>query len=307
VSGTLFGLTHALGVAVGHFALRLDAANVSEITLLSGSAGGSVGADVVSVFQGAEHFARKHLGPPKYEPFEIPIGVAASKQLFDWVAGSWDVNPEARDGAVLGVDANFNLKSETAFADALVTETRVPALDAASKDAGFLTVRFQPTFIEVKPAAGKLSLMLAKQSLWRTANFRLQIDGLDCTKVNRIDAFTVRRNVTVVASGSGGVTLVPDKAEFPNLTVTLSKAFSDTWFDWHQSFVVNGNNGDGFERNGTISFLSNDFKTELSRIELHHLGIIRLRPVSNDVASPVARVTAELYCEQMRLGPGVNP
>ncbi|HSE67869.1 MAG TPA: hypothetical protein VLB12_12860 [Gemmatimonadales bacterium] len=307
MNGTLLDSLQTRNVASGHFALRLDTTNASEITLLSSSAGGNIAAEVVSVFDTGLAFARKHLGPPKYEPFSIPIGVAASTGLFDWVASSWGPAPEASSGAVLGVDFNFNIKSETDFADAFVVETGIPALDAGSKEAGFLTVRFQPTFIEVKPGTGKLSLKLAQQKLWRTSNFRLQIEGLDCTKVSRIDDFTVTRKVAVVSSGSGGIALVPDKVEFPNLRITLSTASAQTWFDWHKSFVVNGNNGDAFERDGVISFLSNDLQTELSRIDLLHLGIIRLAPPLDESARSIARVTAELYCEEMRLGSGVNP
>jgi hypothetical protein len=241
---------------------------------------------------------------PKYEAFEIPIGVAASTGLFDWVADSWGANPEARDGALLGVDFNFNIKSEVGFAGALVAETEIPALVAASKEAGHLTVRFQPEFIDVKTAAGKLSLIQSKQKLWRTANFRLQIGGLDCSKVSRIESFTVKRKINMMTEGSGEVSLTPDTVEFPNLKITLSTVSSPTWVDWHESFVVNGNNGDSFELSGAISFLSNDFKTELSRIDLHHLGIIRL---ASNPGDGMARVTAELYCEEMVLGPGVNP
>ncbi len=293
--------------STGHFALRLDSNSASDFTMLADVDGGRIFADVVSVFEGGLHFARKHLSSPKYEAFEVPIGVAASTALFNWVAASWGASPDAKDGAVLGVDANFNIKSEVGFLNALVVETKIPALVAASKDAGHLTVRFQPEFIDLKPGAGKLSLGQAKQKLWRTANFRLQIDSLDCTKVSRIEAFTVKRNVAVLTSGSGEVTLVPETVEFPNLKVTVSKASATTWFDWHESFVVNGNNGDSFERNGTISFLSNDFKTELSRIELHNLGIIRLASNASGSSSGIAPLTADLYCEEMVLGPGLNP
>jgi hypothetical protein len=289
-----------------HFALRLGTSDSSEITLLSDREGGSVYSDVVSVFEGGLHFAKKHLGPPKYEAFTIPIGVAMPDGLFDWVAGSWRSTPEAKDGAVLGVDANFNIKSETGFSGALVLETRIPALDAASKQAGYLTVRFQPKFIDVKPGAGKLSLVFAKQ-LWRTANFRLQIDGLDCTKVSKIDAFTVKRELTVISSGSSGISLVPEKIEFPNLRITLSQPSAQSWFDWHENFVVNGNNGDTFERNGAISFLSNDLKKELSRIELRHLGIVRLASTPAGGGGQIARVTADLYCEEMQLTRAPSP
>lgn len=292
--------------SAGHFALRLDSNNASDFTMLADADGGRIFADVVSVFEGGLHFPRKHLGFPKYEAFEVPIGVAASTGLFNWVAASWGASPDARDGAVLKVDANFNIKSEVGFSGALVVETEIPALDAASKEAGNLTVRFQPEFIDVKPAAGKLSLIQAKQKLWRTSNFRLQIDSLDCKKVSRIEAFTVKRNVATLVSGSGEVTLTPETVEFPDLKVSLSPTSAATWFDWHESFVVNGNNGDSFERNGTISFLSNDFKTELSRIELHNLGIISLASNPGDASSGIPPVVADLYCEEMVLAPGLN-
>jgi hypothetical protein len=289
------------GYSSGHFALRLDTAGVPDITLLAGREGGLVAADVISVFGTGLPFAKKHLGPPRYEPFVVPIGLAMSDDLFNWVAGSWGLAPEARNGAVVECNANLAITREAAFFGALVAETQVPALDASAKEAGHLTVRFQPEFIDVTSGTGTLSLALAKQKLWRTSNFRLQIDGLDCTKISRIDGITVTRKVTMVSSGSGGVSLVPDEVEFPNLKVTLSQASAQTWLDWHKSFVVDGNNGDAFERNGTISFLSNDLTSELSRIELHGLGIVRVGPAVSQNAGHIARVMAELYCEQMVL------
>jgi hypothetical protein len=53
-----------------HFALRLGTSDSSEITLLSDREGGSVYSDVVSVFEGGLHFAKKHLAsPPNCEQF----------------------------------------------------------------------------------------------------------------------------------------------------------------------------------------------------------------------------------------------
>ena len=293
------------GFHAGLRALRLDTSNTSEISVLSGSDGGTIFADVISSSEAGLHFPRKHLGLPKYENFVILIGAAGSQGLFDWVAGSWGPNPEAKNGALLSVDANFKIRSEAEFSSALVVETSFPALDAASKEPGYISIHLRPEFIDLKPGAGTLSLQFAKQNLWRTANFRLEIDGLDCTKVSKIDAFTVKRDVTTVASGSGGISLVPGNVGFPNLRITLANVSANPWHDWHKSFVVDGNNGDAFERNGTIRFLSNDLKKELSRIELHHLGIIRIGPEPG--GDQIARVTAELYCEEMQFSQGVGP
>lgn len=302
MNGVPPGVGFVRGISSGHVALRLDTAGSPDITLLASSEGGLVFADVVSVVQTGLPFPKKHLGPPRYEPFAVPVGLAMSNDLFGWVAGSWGLAPQARHGAVVECNHALAITREAAFFGALITETQIPALDASSKETGHVSVRFQPEFIDVTPGVGKLSLALAKQKLWRTSNFRLQIDGLDCTKVSRIEPISVTRSITTVSSGSGGgVSLLPGEVEFSNLEITLSQASAQTWLDWHKSFVVDGNNGEAFERGGTISFLSNDLKSELSRIELHGLGIVRVGPAAFQGAGQIARIAAELYCEQMVL------
>ena len=293
--------------ALEQFALRLGTTNIPDVTLLKDFEGGNIYADVVSNFTAGLHFAKKHLGAPKYEELALTVGLSFSQDLFDWVSGSWGPNPAKKDGAVLTLDHNLNIKREAEFSGALITETTVPALDAASKEVGYLTVRLQPELIRMRQGAGKLSLVAAKQKLWRTSNFKLQIDGLDCSHVTRIDSLTVKREVKVASSGGGGTSLIAGKVEFPNLRITLLQVAAQSWFDWHESFVVNGNNSDSFERNGSLSFLSIDLKKELSRIDLRHLGIVRVAPAKGESSGQIARVTAELYCEEMLLSQGVNP
>jgi hypothetical protein len=290
--------------ALGHFALRLGAGPAADVTLLEDFDGGSIYADVLSEHSAKLHFVKKHVGPPKYEEFALQVGVSMSQELFGWVAGSWSAQPKKQDGAVLTLDYSLNVKTEAEFSGALITETTIPALDAASKEPGYLTARLQPELITVSAGVGKLSLVAAKQKLWRTSNFRLQIDGLDCTKVSRVDSFTVKREITVPASRGGGGALNAGKVEFPNLRITLSQASAQSWFDWHESFVVNGNNSDSFERNGSLSLLSIDLKKELSRIDLRHLGVVRVAPAKREGSGQIARVTAELYCEEMVLSQG---
>jgi hypothetical protein len=284
--------------AAGHFALRLGSGEPADITVLAGKvAGGSIYADVIVETDGTEPVAKKHLGPTKYEGFALSVGLVMSKELFEWLRASWGLQPPEKDGAVLALDHQLTVKAVAGFTDSLVTETTFPALDAASKSAGHVIIRVQPAAIQFMPGSGKLSLVGTKQKLWRLSNFRLDIDGLDCKHVSRIESFTVRRDVLVEADETGVVNLVPRGMEFPNLRITLAQAFADTWYDWHEQFVVEGNNDEGFERDGALSFLSADLKAELTRIELHHLGIVRLVPAEDQPT----RVTADLYCEEMVL------
>ena len=127
--------------APGHFALRLGPASSTDFTLLSSLEGGAIFADVESTHDGGSPFAKKDLGLPKYEAFTVPIGLSISSELFDWVAGSWGAEPSTKDGALLTLDANFNLKNEAEFFRALLVATEVPALDAASNEVGHFKLR----------------------------------------------------------------------------------------------------------------------------------------------------------------------
>jgi hypothetical protein len=273
--------------SAGHFALRLGKDEPPDLTLLAGASGGSIYAAVISEADESDPVTKKHLGPVRFGSFVLPVGIVLSSGLFEWLAASWSPQPTQRDGAVLVLDHQLSIKTQAAFSDSLITETTFPTLDAASKDAGHVTIRVQPGTIEYTPGAGKVSFVAQKQKLWRVANFRLLIDGLDCTHVSRIESFTVRRELGDV----------PGRVEFPNLVVTLTLASAETWYDWHQDFVVAGNNGEAFERGGALSFLAANLQSELTRIELRHLGIVRLLPAENQPN----RVSAELYCEEMVL------
>jgi hypothetical protein len=283
---------------VGHFALRLGSAGSADLTVLAGQiGGGSVYAEVVTETAGAAVFVKKHLGPTKYESFVLPVGLVVSDELFKWLAASWSAQPPQKDGAVLTLDYQWAVTAQAAFSAALIQDTSFPALDAASSDEGHVTIDVQPATITMGPGSGVASLIGGKQKLWRTAGFRLQIDGLDCTRVVRIEPFRVHREVQVETQGIGVVNLVPGKINFPNLTITLAKISSMSWYDWHEQFVVEGKNGETFEREGSLSFLAADMQTELARIDLHHLGIIKIAPAEDKALY----VTAELYCEEMVL------
>ena len=266
------------------------------MTVLAGAAtGGSIFAEVIG--EAGPWPTKKHLGPPKCESFALPVGLVMSDQLFAWLADSWGPAPPVKDGAVLALDYRLDVKTEAEFTGSLITETGFPALDAASKATGHVTVRLQPTSVEVEPGSGKLPITASKQKLWRLSNFRLEIDGLDCTHVSRIEPFEVRRAVEIELSSTGSPSLVPGEVDFPNLRVTLSQSTAQSWYGWHQQFVVDQNNSEEFERAGRLRFLAVDLQTELTRIELSQVGIVRVAPAQDQPG----RVTAELYCEQMTL------
>jgi hypothetical protein len=93
--------------------------------------------------------------------------------------------------------------------------------------------------------------------------------------------------------------------DFPNLAVTFSAVAAQSWEEWFDSFVIKGNNDEGQEKTGSITFLSPTMTDELLTIELSNLGIFSLKSEKAEAnADQVQRMTAELYCESISVKPG---
>jgi len=262
--------------------------------------GGGVTAEVICEDAGPSYFTKKHLGQVKYEEFTIRIGLSMNKAIYDWIAASWQMNYSRKSGSIISADYKLEARSERQFSNALITETTIPAMEGSAKEPAYLTLKLQPELVQYKKAAGKVvgDVGKADQKLWLPSNFRLDIAGLDCTKVNKIDAFTVKQ--TLATDNVGDVRAKPGRLNFPNLKVSLSEAGAQTWVDWHNDFVIQGNNGESAEKNGSLAFLSPNRATELGRINFFNLGIFKLGFDESEAATdPIKRVTAELYCERM--------
>ena len=289
--------------STGHFALELEGILIG---LLKSVDGGAISADVVSEKQ-IDYFSKKHIANVKYEEFTAECGFTMSKAIYDWINKSWTGNAERKSGAVIAADFKYEAKARREFRDALLTEMTIPACDGSSKEPAYLTIKFAPEEITNKPGSGKLTLPSSKgQKQWLPANFKLEIDGLDCTKVSKIDAFTVKQSVVTDPVGEErDYEKEPGKLEFPNLSILLSEASAQTWFDYFQNFVIQGNSGEANEKSGTLSFLDATRKETLAHIRFFNLGIFKLSDDKAEANSDqIKRVKAELYCERMEIKMG---
>jgi phage tail-like protein len=284
------------------FLLDLDGIRCGFIESLEG---GNVSAEVISESVAPDYFVKKHIGPPKYEDFSVQIGLSMEKKVYDWIAASLKAKHQRMDGSVIIVDSKGNVKAVREFYNAMITEITIPAMDASSKDAAFMSLKFSPEFTRFKKVSGKVSESLDKrkdgQKKWLPANFRLEIDGLDCTRVSKVDRFIVKQ---AKISDDIGVTRDQSrnqgKLDFPNLRITLPELTAQSWFDWHEDFVIKGNCGDDKERNGALTFLAPSLKDELARVDFYHLGIFRISAEKPEPqVSRIGQVVAELYCERM--------
>ena len=288
----------------GKFAFELDSIRAGW---LFKAEGGAAKAEVINEKLGPDHIVKKHIGGVEYEEITISCGSGMSKGLYDWIKNSFDHNYTRKNGSVVAANFNTEELSRLDFFNALIAEIGFPALDAAAKDPCKISLKLKPEYTRYKAGAGgKISggsytVDQAKQKQWLTSNFRLRIDGTDCTRVNKIEALTVKqKNVANPVGEMRDYEQEPANLEIPNLVVTMPESHSKEFFDWHTRFVINGENGDSMEKGGTLEYLSSDLKTTLFTINFEHLGIFKISPDSVESGSDnIRRVKIEMYCENM--------
>ena len=296
----------------GSFALEL---NGTVAGFVRKAQGGNISADVATMSSGS-YYRAKHITNVRYEDFELDIDLSLAASVYQWINGSWTGGAPRRDGAIVVADQSLNALSRREFKEALITETRIPACDAASKDASAITLRFAVERSEKKAASGKVSGNLGtKQKMWSPANFRFDIQGINATKVSKIDAFSVKQSVTESSTGElRDYDKTPGQLEYGDLVVTMSETGAADWTKWFDDFVIKGNASDSDEKPATLSFLSPDLKDVLAHIHFWNVGIYSLADAPASAGDMLRKVIARLYYERAEFhfgpwetGPGGDP
>jgi phage tail-like protein len=286
--------------AAGRYGLELDGIMAGW---LNSTEGGHATADVVVEKLGPDHIARKHIGGVKYEDITLSCGTGMSKAFYEWIKDSLDLKYERKSGAIVAADYNFQELASLSFHNALITEFGMPALDAASKDAAKMTVKFSPEYTRFKAGDGsKVQGGAVTQKRWHASNFRLTIDGLDTSRVNKIEALVIKQKVIDNAVGEQrDVPTAVAYLEVPDLVITFPESQAADFWKWHEDFVINGNNDQDHEKTGSLTYLAPNLKDALFTLNFFGLGIFKCEPEKTASGSEsLRRVKAEMYCEEIK-------
>jgi len=292
------------GYVAGKYGIELDGIMAGWVQSVEG---GHATSDVVSEKLGPDHIVHKHIAGVKYEDITINCGTGMSKGFYEWIKASFDHNYSRKNGAVITADYNYKEHSRLTWTFGLISEIGFPALDASSKDAAKMSIKVHPEYTRTTTTSGgpsvsgKYAINPAVQKKWLPANFRLKIDGLDCTRVNKIEAIVVKQKIIDNAVGElRDYESEPAHLEIPNLVVTLAESHSKEFYDWHEDFVIKGNNGDDKEKGGTLEYLTPNLAEVLFTLTFKHLGIFKLTPEKVEAGSEnIRRSKAEMYCEDI--------
>jgi hypothetical protein len=275
--------------------------------LLKAVDGGAISAEVIHEPAGPSFFVKKHIGQPKYQEFTLQADFSMESAFYEWIAQSWKMNYQRKDGSIVAMDYTLTPKSERQFTQALITETTIPAVDGSSKEPAYLTVKLAPEVIrDAAPSGQKTDYGQpgkVEQKVFVSCNFRLEIDGLDCSKVNKVDSFTVKQTaVTDDIGDARDYAKEPGKLEFPNLKITVAETGAQGFAEWHKSFVIEGHNDESREKGGTLTLLSPNRQNTLLQIKFFNLGIFKIQPAKAEANTDAIRqVEVELYVERMEM------
>ncbi len=289
----------------GHFLFLLD--GHSETNWLKSVDGGTVKSEVLAEDVGPDTLTLKHVATVSIDPITVEVGMASTGAIFKWIQDSWNRKFARNNGSI--VHANFNREAqlEQWFRDALISEVTFPALDGGDDSPAYLSVKLQPEYMELRKGDGTKvqgKEGTGKQKRWTPSSFRLDLDGIDCSRVNKIDSFTIKQKIKPLYIGSSRFPeLEPMGVEFPNLTLTVATAFADDFIQWHHEFVVKGGRTPDLQKTGTIEFLdpSGD-DTPIFSIDLDQVGINQITVEKSDAgANAIKRCKIELFVQQMKL------
>jgi phage tail-like protein len=273
--------------------------------------GGGATGEVVTEKQGTDGVARKHIGNVKYEDITISCAAGMSKHFYEWISDTLASKgaETRRNGAIKLVDFDYNIKAVRTFTNAIISEVTFPALDAGSKDAAKLTLKFSPEVTRFKKGSGKVvnDDANSKQKAWLPSNFRLTIDGLEaaCAKVSKVEALTIKQKVAESPVGElRDLQIEPTKIEFPNLKVSLADVNAEQFAAWHEDFVIKGNNGQEQEKSGLLEYLDQTRSKVLMAISLKGLGIFKydLDVITAGANESPTQAKIEMYCEKIEFG-----
>ncbi|WP_428266461.1 phage tail protein [Haliangium sp.] len=290
----------------GHFLFHLD--GDKETSWLKSVDGGGVKGSVIEEDVGPDFLQLKHVATVEIDPLSLEVGLSASAPIFRWIQDSWKRKFSRRNGSI--IHANFNLESviEQWFRDALISEVSFPTLDGSDSNPAYLGIKLLPEFIETKPGDQRhiQGVEGHKQKMWTPSSFRLEIDGIDCRRVNKIDGFTVKQSIKPLYVGSNRFPeLEPTGVEFPSLKLSMAAAYADEFIKWHHDFVVKGDKDPKHQKTGAIEFLDPATDKTIFSITLDHVGINHLSIDKSEANSEaIKRCTVELFVETMELDLG---
>jgi hypothetical protein len=276
----------------------------------SPSRAAAVYSDVVNEAVGPTHVVKKHLAGVKYEDISLAVGPETPAML-QWIKETLAQSYQRKDGSIIAADFDYKAKSEMEFFHALISEVQFPGRRRRGErepcTSRRRSRRDDPPQARQRDVVHVLSprASVAKGALGQPLPAALGLSGprvARMTRVNQVvEAIVVKQKVVQDSIGEvRDYQREPQSLEVGNVTFTVPEVDAEPFYAWLQTFVVQGQNDDGQEKDGTLEYLAADLKTVLYTVTLKSCGVFKMSPDKVEAGSEnIRRVKVEMYCEDI--------
>ena len=198
-------------------------------------------------------------------PLDAAFTLTQSDALTDWaLALPRGKGAQPLNGAALVLDINSKLTRRVEWTEALVTELRLPELDAASKTAFSLGLTWLPNTVTYAKVSGEIIALPPASKTKKTpmlANFRVLGLPFDGKFVSRVTLPTVTGTLAAQKPGYAQV-------DSGDVTLVLSARSRDEALVWVQHVVADGQIADKEYLSLDIELLDAALKNVLLTVQL---------------------------------------
>ncbi|HXY23807.1 MAG TPA: hypothetical protein VEI73_04105 [Candidatus Acidoferrum sp.] len=295
---TATGTTSPRAYTAGRYTLNLGGQFAGPLNSVEG---GNVTADVIA----KGPLPQKQIPGVKYADITMKCGMGMSREFYEWIIATLAQQIVSKNGAIDGCDFNNRILTRMNWFNALMTQVIFPACDMTLQDPAMMTVRLTPQEIQMTSgnlgSAGQPSGKPGAQVNWSPANFRLEIDGIDCSHVSKIEPvsaqFFTGPDLTQAALSTAGAS---SKKHFSNLVITLPEAQAVSFYQWYRAAVVQGNQSGTQQRPGILEYLTPSRNDAIFALRFRGLNILSFTQAVNTAGSGlVPNVNVQMSCADL--------
>lgn len=235
------------------------------VGLLKSAKCGAVGAEVTRVDEGRTGPDPKQIGAAQYQPCEFVFSLSMGQELYDWINGALAGKGVAPKNLTLqNLDSELKERSRLELQGALLTEFSMPAFDAASNAAGFMTVKVKAERISYLSGSGAVvsTGTTTSQKSWLVANFKFELAGQQLTHVSKISSFRFQ------------VQPETQRPLLDDFTITVAESNLGGLPKLLDSFVLGGQNGPESETTAKVTMLDSTLTTTLATLSFTGVGVV---------------------------------
>lgn len=240
-----------------------------------------------------------HIEPmqAEFEPLQAPA-------LLDWALSLPEHRPAELAGAALVLDQNGKLQRRVEWREGLLTELRLPMLDATSKQRFGIGISWQPGSVVYAKPDGSARLPASPRGKGPTlANFRVSGLAFDASFITRVGLPTVTSKIVEDGFGS----FRPPRPSYKRidlgeLTLEFSARSRDAVLAWVQKIIDDGRILEEEYLDIVIDLLDTAMKKVLLSLRLSGCGLLAYEEARlESMADQAATVTLRLSISELQL------